>query len=100
MTKNLAIVLAAGKGSRMKSDIPKPLQIINGKTMVYTIVEKLFKSNLFEKILVVVGVESTSIRSNLEDSFWCSDKKSQLIKLTKNIDGSSLDPHAVAKKLM
>ena len=67
MTKKLAIVLAAGKGSRMKSDIPKPLQIINGKTMVYTIVEKLFKSNLFEKILVVVGVESTSIRSNLEE---------------------------------
>ncbi len=40
------------------------------------------------------------IRSNLEDSFWCSDKKNQLIELTKNIEGSSLDPHAVAKQLI
>ena len=40
------------------------------------------------------------IKNNLEDSFWCSDKKEQLIELTKNIDGRSLDPHAVAKKLM
>ena len=40
------------------------------------------------------------IKNNLEDSFWCSDKKNQLIELTKNIDGRSLDPHAVAKQLM
>ena len=40
------------------------------------------------------------IKNNLEDSFWSTDKKNQLIKLTKNIDGRSLDPHAVAKQLM
>ena len=40
------------------------------------------------------------IKKNLEDSFWCIDKKKQLIELTKNIDGRSLDPHAVAKQLM
>ena len=51
MTKKIAIVLAAGKGSRMKSDIPKPLHIVDGKTMIYTLVEKLFHSDLFEKIL-------------------------------------------------
>ena len=41
MPKNLAIVLAAGKGSRMKSNIPKPLHLLHGKTMIYTLVEKL-----------------------------------------------------------
>ena len=40
------------------------------------------------------------IKNNLEDSFWCNDKKNQLIELTKNIDERSLDPHAVAKQLM
>ena len=39
--RNIAIVLAAGKGSRMKSDLPKPLHKVHGKTMVYTLVEKL-----------------------------------------------------------
>jgi bifunctional UDP-N-acetylglucosamine pyrophosphorylase / glucosamine-1-phosphate N-acetyltransferase len=67
MSKNLAIVLAAGKGSRMKSDIPKPLHLIDGKTMVYTLVEKLYNSDLFEKILVVIGTDSNLIRNNLDD---------------------------------
>jgi len=67
MSKNLAIVLAAGKGSRMKSNIPKPLHEINGKTMVYMLVEKLYNSNLFEKILVVIGINSKNIIKNLDD---------------------------------
>ena len=67
MDRNIAIVLAAGKGSRMNSDIPKPLHIINDKTMIYTLVEKLYNSNLFEQILIVVGVNSNSIRNNLDD---------------------------------
>ena len=40
------------------------------------------------------------IKFNLEDSFWSFDKKKQLIELTKNIDGRSLDPYAVARQLM
>jgi len=67
MNQNLAIVLAAGKGSRMKSGIPKPLHKINDKTMVYTLIEKLYRSNLFEKILVVIGTNSKDIIENLED---------------------------------
>ena len=67
MPKNLAIVLAAGKGSRMKSNIPKPLHLLNGKTMIYTLVEKLSKSKKFEKILVVVGVDGKEIIENLDE---------------------------------
>ena len=65
--KKLAIVLAAGKGSRMKSNIPKPLHLIGGKTMVYTLVEKIYNSKKFERILVVIGTDGKQIMDNLED---------------------------------
>ena len=40
------------------------------------------------------------IQNNLETSFWSSSKQKQLIELTKNIDGTSIDPHTVAKQLL
>ena len=66
MSQNIAIILAAGKGSRMKSDLPKPLHLVHGKTMVYTLVEKLSNSNKFSKLLVVIGEDSKGIIDNLE----------------------------------
>ena len=40
------------------------------------------------------------IQNSLETSFWNSEKQKQLIELTKNIDGTSIDPHSVAKQLL
>ena len=40
------------------------------------------------------------IQNSLETSFWSSGKQKQLIELTKNIDGTSIDPHTVAKQLL
>ena len=78
MTNNLVIVLAAGKGSRMKSDIPKPLHLLDKKTIIYTLVEKLYNSNLFEKILVVICENSHNIIKNLEKF------KSKIIYIIQN----------------
>lgn len=49
-----AIVLAAGKGTRMKSDLPKVLHEVNGKTMVKTILESLKEAGV-DEVLTVVG---------------------------------------------
>jgi len=40
------------------------------------------------------------IQNSLETSFWSRGKQKQLIELTKNIDGTSIDPHTVAKQLL
>ena len=40
------------------------------------------------------------IQNSLETSFWSSGKQKQLIELTKNIDGTSIDPHTVANQLL
>lgn len=48
----LSIILAAGKGSRMKSNIPKVLHKVNGKPMVQKIMET---TSNFGDILLVLG---------------------------------------------
>ncbi|MCK4385968.1 MAG: NTP transferase domain-containing protein, partial [candidate division Zixibacteria bacterium] len=50
----VAVILAAGKGERMKSDLPKVLHKLGGKPMVEYVVETA-KNVGVEKIILVVG---------------------------------------------
>ena len=50
----LALILAAGKGKRMKSDLPKVLQKLGGKPMVEYVVETARDVGV-EKIVLVIG---------------------------------------------
>lgn len=52
--KHVAIILAAGKGSRMKSDIPKQFLILNGKPLLYYSVQA-FESSFVNEIILVTG---------------------------------------------
>lgn len=58
MAKTRVIVLAAGKGTRMKSEIPKPLVLVAGKPMVEHLLESVRASGVDEKPIVVVGAWS------------------------------------------
>ncbi|MCD6310395.1 MAG: bifunctional UDP-N-acetylglucosamine diphosphorylase/glucosamine-1-phosphate N-acetyltransferase GlmU [Candidatus Eremiobacteraeota bacterium] len=55
------VVLAAGMGTRMKSELPKVLHQILGRPMLYYILKTL-KNMGIEKILVVVGYKHEMIR--------------------------------------
>jgi bifunctional UDP-N-acetylglucosamine pyrophosphorylase/glucosamine-1-phosphate N-acetyltransferase len=59
-----AIVLAAGKGKRMKSDLPKVLHRINNRSMIQMVLDTLTTLN-FEKIVVVVGFKGEMVESEL-----------------------------------
>ena len=52
--KVTAVLLAAGQGTRMKSDLPKVLHPLCGKPMLWHVLEAL-KSAATEKPVVVVG---------------------------------------------
>ena len=58
--KITCIVLAAGAGSRMKSDIPKPLHKIAGKPMVLHVIEACEALNP-EKIITVLSPNMPSL---------------------------------------
>ena len=53
-----AIVLAAGQGQRMKSDLPKPLHKVCGIPMVKLIVDNVCAAGFDRVYLVVVTAET------------------------------------------
>ncbi len=60
----LAIVLAAGKGTRMKSDLPKVLLPVCGRPMIHFVLDALDRAGFKEKI-VVVGHRAGDVKAEL-----------------------------------
>ncbi|OUX33128.1 MAG: hypothetical protein CBE24_02580 [bacterium TMED264] len=75
------------------------LELFNGIELHFKMIneEGLLESRRLERYRKRV---SNIIQNSLETSFWSSSKQKQLIDLTKNIDGTSIDPHTVAKQLL
>lgn len=48
-----ALIVAAGKGSRMKSDMPKQLMPYEGRTVLETVVSKFYKNDRIDAVVVV-----------------------------------------------
>ncbi|HMO14379.1 MAG TPA: NTP transferase domain-containing protein [Pirellulaceae bacterium] len=63
----IAVVLAAGKGTRMKSDLPKVLCEANSRPLVEYVLKTLKNAGV-ERIIVVVGYRSDLVRERL--SHW------------------------------
>lgn len=64
MQAPIAIVLAAGKGTRMKSDLPKVLCQANGRPLVEYVLDALRAAGV-EKIIVVVGYKAEEVKRQL-----------------------------------
>lgn len=75
--KVTAVLLAAGLGTRMKSNLPKVLHPICGKPMLWHILEAL-KESAGEKPVVVVGHGAEAVRTYLGDSAECILQEPQL----------------------
>ena len=60
-----AIILAAGKGTRMKSALPKPLHAVGGRPMLAWSIDAA-KAAGAQKIVTVVGPDSDAIQSWLD----------------------------------
>ena len=60
------IILAAGKGTRMKSDMPKVLHKVKGKSMIEHVILNAKNLNP-EKIIVVVGYKFEMVKKQLKN---------------------------------
>ncbi|KAB1435894.1 sugar phosphate nucleotidyltransferase [Candidatus Galacturonibacter soehngenii] len=69
MNQLKAVILAAGKGTRMKSDLPKVVHTVNGKPMVEYAIDAA-KGAGADKVCLVVGYKSEVVKemvtSNVE----------------------------------
>ena len=75
--KVTAVLLAAGQGTRMKSDLPKVLHPLCGRPMVWHVLEAL-KSAATEKPVVIVGHGAEAVQNYLGDSADCVLQEPQL----------------------
>src|SRR5690349_19812921 len=75
--KVTAVLLAAGQGTRMKSDLPKVLHPLCGKPMLWHVLEAL-KAATTEKPVVVVGHGAEAVQNYLGDSAECVLQEPQL----------------------
>ena len=72
MKDTYAVVLAAGKGTRMGSDRPKVLHELAGKPMLFYTLEKLNNAGI-GKIIVVIGYKGNEVREAIDNGISFSN---------------------------
>ena len=71
------IILAAGKGTRMKSETPKVLHTVCGKPIIYYVLD-IAKATSSLKTYVVLGHKSEKVKNALMDSVITVDQPKML----------------------
>ena len=62
--KIAAVILGAGKGTRMKSDLPKVMMPLAGKPMIRNIIDTLEQMNI-DEIVVVTAPDGDMVRKEV-----------------------------------
>jgi bifunctional UDP-N-acetylglucosamine pyrophosphorylase/glucosamine-1-phosphate N-acetyltransferase len=70
MTTIQTIILAAGKGTRMQSDVPKPLIEVRGKPMLAHVLTAITESDITTSPVIVVGAWTNAIQSYLGGDYF------------------------------
>ena len=73
----LAVILAAGQGKRMKSDLPKVMHPVCGKPMI-GMVHASVRASGIERCVVVVGFGAETVRAYLSDQVEYAVQEQQL----------------------
>lgn len=89
----LSIILAAGKGTRMKSNTPKVLHKVNGKPMLKKVIEVC---KPFGEILLILGDKKEEILKSFSEYNYVYQEEQlgtahAIIKAKENIEKSSED---------
>ena len=90
---NVAVVLAAGKGSRMKSDVPKQYLLLEGKPLICHCLDVFEQSRVIDRVILVAGTNETSyMKEAIVEQYGYQ-------KVVALIEGGSERYHSVANAL-
>lgn len=68
---NKVIILAAGKGSRMKDELPKVLVPINGRPIIHYLLDSVIESGVCDRPIVVVSPGNQDIIKKALKDYEC-----------------------------
>ena len=88
-----AVILAAGKGTRMESDLPKVIHKCMGETMVHHVI-KAAKYAGVDEVCVIVGYKADEVRAAVHDDVVYAEQTEQLgtghaVKCAKDFIGKT-----------
>ena len=75
--KTIAVILAAGKGIRMKSKLPKVLTHLMGRPIISFVIDACQKTKV-DQILLVIGHQAELVRETFGDQYSYVEQKEQL----------------------
>ena len=73
MDKFKAVILAAGKGTRMQSDLPKVLHKVDGKPMVHYTIQAAKDAGATD-VIVIVGYQGQLVKREIVDYSYCENE--------------------------
>jgi bifunctional UDP-N-acetylglucosamine pyrophosphorylase/glucosamine-1-phosphate N-acetyltransferase len=77
-SKTRIIILAAGKGTRMKSSLPKVLVPLRSKPMIKHLLETIHESGIDDRPIIVVGYEKKKVIKELGRNYDYAIQEEQL----------------------
>ena len=77
MSKLTTLILAAGKGTRMESELPKVLHLCCGKPMVSHVIDAARGAGA-DRVVVIAGYKSKLVHEELKDTVLYAEQTEQL----------------------
>lgn len=95
MSKLKAVILAAGKGTRMNSELPKVVHTCLGKPMVHYVIQAAKDAGAMD-VCVIVGYKGNEVKNAIFDVVDYAEQKEQLgtghaVKCAKEFIGTQGD---------
>jgi bifunctional UDP-N-acetylglucosamine pyrophosphorylase/glucosamine-1-phosphate N-acetyltransferase len=75
--ETIAVILAAGKGTRMKSDLPKVLHPLMGKPIVSYVIDACKEAGV-KRMILVIGHEANQVKETLGPEYDYVEQTEQL----------------------